>query len=114
MVTGGFRSLEGMENALKSDQLDLIGLGRIFAIEPHAAQRLLQGQETAQSVRPLKTGFKFIDQLGALEITWYTQQLHRIGSGKRPIPNESALKSFIVDLKDKGFGILKARKLRSS
>ncbi|NHB56606.1 NADH:flavin oxidoreductase/NADH oxidase family protein [Acinetobacter shaoyimingii] len=114
MVTGGFRSLNGIETALKTDQLDLIGLGRIFAIEPLAPQRLLNGEESLQTVKPLTTGIKYIDQLGTLEITWYTRQLLRIGLGKQPIPNENGLKSFILDLKDKGFGILKMRRLRSS
>ncbi|WP_136249416.1 NADH:flavin oxidoreductase/NADH oxidase family protein, partial [Panacagrimonas perspica] len=44
MVTGGFRSLAGMEAPLRADALDLVGLGRILAIEPDAPARLLRGQ----------------------------------------------------------------------
>ncbi|MCU4413305.1 NADH:flavin oxidoreductase/NADH oxidase family protein [Acinetobacter sp. WU_MDCI_Axc73] len=114
MVTGGFRSLNGMEAALTSKDADFIGLGRIFAIEPLASKRLLSGQETNYQVKPLTTGFKFIDNFGSLEVTWYTRQMHRIGKGERPIPNENGLKSFLLDIKDKGIGILKTRQLRAS
>lgn len=114
MVTGGFRSLNGMESALGSNDADFIGLGRIFAIEPLASTRLLNGQETRYQVKPLTTGFKFIDDLGSLEVTWYTRQMYRIGRGQPTIPNENGLKSFLLDIKDKGFGILKTRRLRAS
>lgn len=114
IVTGGFRSLNGIESALVNNDLDFVGLGRIFAIEPLASKRLLQGLETINQVKPLTTGFKFIDNLGSLEITWYTRQMHRLGHGRLPIPEENGLKSFILDIKDKGLGILKTRRLRAS
>jgi 2,4-dienoyl-CoA reductase-like NADH-dependent reductase (Old Yellow Enzyme family) len=114
MVTGGFRSLQGIESALLNNDLDFVGLGRIFAIEPLASKRLLSGLETINQVKPLTTGFKFIDNLGSLEITWYTRQMHRLGRGRLPIPEENGLKSFILDIKDKGLGILKNRRLRAS
>ena len=114
MVTGGFRSLNGIENSLLNNHLDFVGLGRIFAIEPLASKRLLSGLETINQVKPLTTGFKFIDNLGALEITWYTRQMHRLGRGHLPIPNENGFKSFILDIKDKGLGIFKTRRLRAS
>ncbi|MDS7933052.1 NADH:flavin oxidoreductase/NADH oxidase family protein [Acinetobacter sp. V91_7] len=114
MVTGGFRSLQGIESALLNDDLDFVGLGRIFAIEPLASKRLLQGLETINQVKPLTTGIKFIDNLGALEVTWYTRQMHRLGRGHLPIPNENGLKSLILDIKDKGLSIFKTRRLRAS
>jgi 2,4-dienoyl-CoA reductase-like NADH-dependent reductase (Old Yellow Enzyme family) len=114
MVTGGFRSQQGIESSLLNDHLDLVGLGRIFAIEPLASKRLLQGLETKYQVKPLTTGIKFIDNLGSLEITWYTRQIHRIGKGRSPIPRENGLKSFLLDVKDKGLGILQTRRLRAS
>ncbi|KGD46569.1 NADH:flavin oxidoreductase/NADH oxidase family protein [Burkholderia pseudomallei] len=114
MVTGGFRSLAGMEAPLRDGALDLIGLGRILAIEPDAPARLLRGEETRHRVKPLSTGVKYFDSLGSLEVTWYTRQLHRIGKGRNPIPDENALKSFLLDLSSKGCAIFKARRLRAS
>ncbi len=113
MVTGGFRSLDGMKAALNSGALDFVGLGRIFAIEPDAAANLLRDEETQYRVKPLSTGIKYLDNMGSLEVTWYTRQLHRIGNGLSPIPEEHALKSFILDIFDKGIGIMKTRRLRA-
>lgn len=113
MVTGGFRSLAGMEAPLEAGALDVIGLGRIMAIEPDAPRRLLDGQETLHQVQPLSTGIRYFDSLGSLEVTWYTRQLHRIGRGRAPIPDENGLKSFLFDMASKGYGIFKARRLRA-
>ena len=113
MVTGGFRTLAGMEAPLKAKALDLIGLGRILAIEPDAPARLLRGEETRQRVQPLSTGIKYLDGMGSLEVTWYTRQLHRMGRGEAPVPDENALKSFVLDLRDKGLGIFRTRRLRA-
>lgn len=109
MVTGGFRSLAGMEGALKSGAMDVVGLGRIFAIEPDAPARLLRGEETRQRVKPVSTGIRYLDGMGSLEVTWYTRQLHRMGRGEAPVPDENALKSFVLDLRDKGIGMLRTR-----
>ncbi len=113
MLTGGFRSLEGMSAPLRDGALDLIGLGRTLAIEPEAPARLLQGKETLRQVRPLSTGIKLIDNLGALEVTWYTRQLHRLARGREPKPNEHALKSFLLDLPQKGLDTVRSRRLRA-
>jgi 2,4-dienoyl-CoA reductase-like NADH-dependent reductase (Old Yellow Enzyme family) len=44
MVTGGFRSRAGMEAALSSGAVDLIGMARPFCAEPHIAAKLLSGE----------------------------------------------------------------------
>ena len=43
MVTGGFRSLEFMRNAVVSNELDLIGLGRPAILNPYIPRELLSG-----------------------------------------------------------------------
>lgn len=43
MVTGGFRTLAGMEAALASDELDVIGLARPMCIDPDYVNKLLDG-----------------------------------------------------------------------
>ena len=90
-VTGGFRSAEGMAQAITSGAVDFVGLARILAIEPDVPQRLLSGQKPRQQVKPITTGIKAIDKLGILEVSWYTGQLKRIGRGEAPKPNESGL-----------------------
>lgn len=113
MLTGGFRSLEGMNAPLRDGALDLIGLGRSLAIEPEGPARLLKGLETRHQVKPRQTGIHFIDSRAFLEITWYTRQLHRIARGRQPQPNESPLKSFLLDLPGQGLGMLRSRRLRA-
>ena len=91
VVTGGFRSAQGMAEAIGSGAVDMVGLARILAIEPDLPERLLSGKEPRHQVKPIRTGIKAIDKLGLLEISWYTGQLKRIGNGQPPKPNESGL-----------------------
>ena len=113
MVTGGFRTAAGMNAALASGGLDLVGIGRLMAIEPQVAERLLPGEDPLHQLRAIQTGIRMIDEGGSMEITWYTRQLHRIGRGRAPVPNESGLKSFLLDLPTKGWGIFKTRRMRA-
>jgi len=45
MVTGGFRTVEGMNQALQSQACDVIGIARIMAIEPDVPKYLLAGKK---------------------------------------------------------------------
>ncbi|HEX4844385.1 MAG TPA: NADH oxidase, partial [Limnobacter sp.] len=103
----------GMKEALNSGAVDLIGLARSIAIEPDLPNRLLADQEALHPVKPLITGLKTIDQSGLLEIQWYTRQIHRLGKGKNPIPNEHPIKVLLCYLVESGWGLFKARRLRA-
>lgn len=95
VVTGGFRSAAGMEQALQSGAVDMVGVARILAIEPDAPARLLQGMDPVHAVRPIRTGIRMVDRMGIMEISWYTRQLKRIGLGLPPKPDESGLVAFL-------------------
>lgn len=95
VVTGGFRSLEGMAEAITSGAVDFVGLARALALEPDVPNRLLRGEQPREQVKPLKTGIGFVDRMGLMEVTWYTGQLKRIGRGEAPKPKESPLWVFI-------------------
>lgn len=47
MVTGGFRSKRGMNDALASGAMDVVGIARPLAVEPDLPRRLLLGEATA-------------------------------------------------------------------
>ncbi len=91
VVTGGFRSAQGMAQAIESGAVDMVGLARMLAIEPDAPKKLLAGKPTLHTVKPITTGIKAIDKLGLLEISWYTGQLKRIGRGEPTKPREPGL-----------------------
>jgi len=95
MLTGGFRSAEGMNAAMASGACDVIGVARSLAIKPDFPNQLLSGAPVTSQVKPLTTGWKFLDKTFPLEIIWYTDQLHLMGEGKNPNSNKSALGSVL-------------------
>ena len=113
MVTGGFRSVGGMNAALESGALDLVGIARGMAIEPDLPLRLLAGQEPEHAVRPIRTGIKAIDRMALMEVVWYSRQLRRMAKGQATKPNESGLWSFCANLIHNGLGTWKTRRLRA-
>jgi len=113
MVTGGFRTAEGMNAALRSGALDIVGVARLMAIDPDAPAALLRGLDSARSVRPIKTGIKAIDRMGIMEVLWYTRQLKRIAGGKDPRPGESGLMAFLKALMKSTWGTYRTKRLRA-
>lgn len=113
MVTGGFRSPEGMSEAINSGAVDFVGIARALAIEPDAPNRLLAGQAPLYDVKPIKTGIKPVDKMALMEVAWYSRQLRRMAKGKDPKPNESALISLIFGMSENGWHTFKTRRLRA-
>jgi 2,4-dienoyl-CoA reductase-like NADH-dependent reductase (Old Yellow Enzyme family) len=82
LLTGGFRTLAGMQAALTDGAVDMIGLGRPLCVEPDLSRRLLDGTATPVPITPKRVGVRELDAV--LEVFWYTQQLHRMAKGKDP------------------------------
>ncbi|MCB1657054.1 MAG: NADH:flavin oxidoreductase/NADH oxidase family protein [Moraxellaceae bacterium] len=113
MVTGGFRSPEGMSDAINSGAVDFVGIARSLAIEPNVPNRLLAGQAPLYQVKPIKTGIKPVDKMALMEVAWYSRQLRRMAKGKDPKPNESPLLSLIFGMSANGWHTFKTRRLRA-
>jgi len=113
MVTGGFRTATGMNAALRTGALDVVGLARLLAIDPDAPAALLQGRDSAQWVRPISTGLKAVDRMGIMEVLWYERQLKRIAKGKDPRPAESGLAAFLKSALGSSWGTFRTRRLRA-
>ncbi|MFT3924916.1 MAG: NADH:flavin oxidoreductase/NADH oxidase family protein [Myxococcales bacterium] len=108
-VTGGFRTFEGISNALGSGALDVVGLARALALDPDFPKKLLASPETVSSVRPIRTGVGLIDRTGMMEVSFYSRQLRRMGRGKEPKPHENPKLALASILATQGIGALFTR-----
>lgn len=112
VVTGGFRSGKAMAEAIDSGAVDFVGLARTLAIVPDFPNDLLRDEHARVDITPRNTGIKALDKLGMLELTWYERQLHRMGRGKEPRPDESPLLSAAKHTLTSGFQAFRTRRAR--
>jgi 2,4-dienoyl-CoA reductase-like NADH-dependent reductase (Old Yellow Enzyme family) len=108
-VTGGFRSHAGIQSALASGALDMVGLGRALALDPDFPRKLLQDKQAVSGVGPIHTGIGLIDRTAMMEVSVYSRQLHRMGKGKAPKPDENRKLALAGVLMSSGFGTLFTR-----
>ncbi|KAK3350526.1 hypothetical protein B0H65DRAFT_90676 [Neurospora tetraspora] len=89
MVTGGFRTRQGMEAALATDDCDMIGIGRPAVINPSLPANLILNPEIPDADARLfdkkvephwifeKLGMKSVVGAGA-EIGWYVSEIKKL------------------------------------
>jgi 2,4-dienoyl-CoA reductase-like NADH-dependent reductase (Old Yellow Enzyme family) len=100
MLTGGFRSRLGMEHALESGAIDVVGLARPLVIEPEFAQRVLANESASIDVPLQRSGIRQLD--GVLETMWHGAQLARLGNGQQPdlsLGTVRALASYVSSIR---------------
>ena len=109
MVTGGFRSVSGMQTAIEQDGIDAIGLGRPLCVMPDAPARLLDGRlrtldqwENRLAIGPGLLGksspigiVKVLNGFGAQ--SWFYEQLHALADDGVPKPKMGVLRAFVSD-----------------
>ena len=111
VVTGGFRSQKGMEEAVANGEIDMVGIARPFALVPDLANRIFNGNYETVHAKPIRTGIKLIDKSASLlEIGWYEQQLARIGKSKSPNPDHNVWISLIQNLLANGRSVFLRRR----
>ena len=98
MVTGGFRTLAGMQAALAGGHTDMIGLARPFCLDPDFPARLMAGQLQRLPVPEdrlvLGTGWWGPNSPSAVvrglnnlaQGGWYYHQIERLAAGAAPEP----------------------------
>ncbi len=109
-VTGGFRTRGAMDDALRAGDCDLVGIARPTVTATDAAARLLDGsigtlttheiQAGMRSVLGRVTDLKALD--GFLNISWNTDQLHRLARGLEPDLDRGAVATTVTMLRRNG------------
>ena len=110
VLTGGFMTSEGMKEALESKACDLVGVARSLCIDPTYPKRVIAGESFESQVKPRVLGVKALDQAALLEIYWYTQQLARMGMGKKPKANRSNWTSLALAMLTSGRDIFQKQR----
>ncbi|KIL22355.1 NADH:flavin oxidoreductase/NADH oxidase family protein [Bacillus safensis] len=112
VVTGGFRSEEGMTDAIKSGAVDMVGIGKPFVVVPDLPNRIFAGTYQTLEIKPIRTGVKWLDaRVGSmLDLGWYAQQLVRIGKRRNPKPNYNAWFSLLQNITNHGLEVFKKRR----
>ncbi len=109
MLTGGFRTVVGMNAALDSGACEFIGIARPLAVETDLTDRLIAGQDVRYAVEQIKTGISFVDKMAIMEIIWYAAQFKAIGEGKKPNPKLSPFKVFLGYAKNNVKAVIQGR-----
>ena len=109
MVTGGFRTKQGMESAVKSGACEIVGIGRPLCANPYAIKEMFDGKieqlpiyEKTLSLGPWilspSSPFRLIQALNAFGAqAWFYQQIKRMGNNKLPDLNLGLFSAFRKD-----------------
>ena len=111
MVTGGFRTREGIEDALQSNICQIIGIGRPLCADPYCVKKMIAGElevlpsfEKTLSLGPSIlspsspfTIIKVINAFGAM--AWFYQQIKNMAKGLMPNHKQKLFNAFRADMK---------------
>ena len=108
MVTGGFRSVSSMLQAVENDGVDVIGLGRPLVIDPDGASKILCGEVTRLVSRDNdlvigngllgpRSPISFLRDLNAWgSLGWYYEHIYSLADGKEPNLSLSAFRALLA------------------
>ena len=113
VLTGGFRTAEGMGHAVASRAVDMVGLARPLAVDPDLPAKILAREDYRSPVRPLKTGIRTLDKMAMLEVTWYVQQLERIARNSAPRPDQGVWSSLVKTFLTTGMQTFQRKRARA-
>src|SRR6056300_529380 len=111
MVTGGFRTKVGIEDALQSNICQMVGIGRPLCADPYCIKKMIAGEiETLPSFeKTLSLGpsifspsspftiIKVINAFGAM--AWFYQQIKNMANGLMPNHEQKLFNAFRADMK---------------
>jgi len=118
MVTGGFRSRSGMQDALTAGDCDAVGIARPTVTTTDAADAILRGRAATLQTHEIAVGMrrllgrladlKTVD--GMLNLSWNTDQLHRMARGLEPDLDRGPLRTALAMVRRNGRISLKPRR----
>ncbi|KAF2679347.1 putative FMN binding oxidoreductase [Lentithecium fluviatile CBS 122367] len=95
MLTGGFRSRQGMQEALDCGACDLVGVGRPAVIWPRLAGEVLLNEAVSEEEAKVRLGIVRPKGLAAwvpvklvgagVDVMYYVKQILRLGVGKKTV-----------------------------
>jgi len=95
MLTGGFRTRDGMAAALTGGAVDIVGLARPLIVEPDLPRRMLSGESTEAVDVDVDSRWRLLR--GLYQATWYGRHIRRMGAGKVPRPTMGKLVPLILE-----------------
>ncbi|MDY3049935.1 MAG: NADH:flavin oxidoreductase/NADH oxidase family protein [Rothia sp. (in: high G+C Gram-positive bacteria)] len=109
--TGGFRSVEAMEEAL-AEGVSMIGLARPLVLNPELPTEIRRGQVRTWQTPRVGTGSARLDRAFQflLSISYYEGQMRRLGRGKEPTSSTQALPYLLATLVHHGRSALRPRR----
>ena len=111
MVTGGFRTREGINDALQSNVCQIVGIGRPLCADPYCIKKMISGElETLPSFeKTLSLGpsilspsspFTLIKVINAFaSMAWFYQQIKHMAKGLMPNQEQKLFNAFTADMK---------------
>ncbi|MFD0440324.1 NADH:flavin oxidoreductase/NADH oxidase family protein [Streptomyces chartreusis] len=117
-VTGGFRSRDAMERAVQAGECDVVGIGRPAITTPEAARLILEGRTETLTAHQIRYGMRnLLGRLtdlkaldGVLDLSWHTDQMHRLGNGLRPDLDRGQLATTIAMVRRNGSTSFRAKR----
>ena len=106
MVTGGFRTREGINDALQSNVCQIVGIGRPLCADPYCIKKMISGElETLPSFeKTLSLGpsilspsspFTLIKVINAFaSMAWFYQQIKNMAKGLMPNQEQKLFNAF--------------------
>lgn len=109
-VTGGFRSVRAMEQAIAFGATDFVGLARALTLDPELPLHAAKDPDYAQDVGRPSTGVRSLDKMFMIPITYYETQIRRIADGKEPDVTMSAWRTVVDNVLALGSSAFKKRR----
>lgn len=94
MLTGGIRTLGFMNDVLAQGAVDVIGLGRPFAVRPDIAAHLLSGRAEPQVLPTApRIPLPVAPVNSYLQLAWHAANFRRIAAGEKQVSGPGAVRT---------------------